>query len=195
MSCASVPLRLLDVGSNNNYLGRNRSRFASLFHVTAMDIAPAHESVVQADFLSVLVEEDAEVDVTQSRGAGEGAVRTTLRAGSFDVVLFSLLLSYLPTTRMRYQSCKQAKRLLKPNGLFLVFDPDSNCHLKSVQWMKDWKAAIEGLGFKRWRYRKAAHMHCMAFRAIDTALEGNRDGDHVLMHIPQDRLSGSEAVG
>ena len=32
--------------------------------------------------------------------------------------------------------------------------------------MKSWKRAIESLGFKRWKYVKQEHLHCMAFRKI-----------------------------
>ncbi len=32
--------------------------------------------------------------------------------------------------------------------------------------MKSWKRAIESLGFKRWKYVKQEHLHCMAFRKV-----------------------------
>ena len=35
--------------------------------------------------------------------------------------------------------------------------------------MRSWKTAIEALGFRRWRYVKLDHLHCMAFRKLRPA--------------------------
>ena len=35
--------------------------------------------------------------------------------------------------------------------------------------MRSWKTAIEALGFRRWRYVKLDHLHCMAFRKLPPA--------------------------
>ncbi len=54
--------------------------------------------------------------------------------------------------------------------------------------MKSWKTAIESMGFKRWRYVKQEHLHCMAFRKV-AHTPSLLVGDQVsadLLRIPQD---------
>lgn len=53
--------------------------------------------------------------------------------------------------------------------------------------MKDWKEAIESMGFQRCFYEKKEHLHCMAFRKItDNTSEGISDTLEAKMYIPQD---------
>ena len=59
--------------------------------------------------------------------------------------------------------------------------------------MKSWKAAIESMGFRRWRYEKLEHLHCMAFRKIelekeDACLITGTNAD--MLYIPQDYNDG-----
>ena len=77
-----------------------------------------------------------------------------LREASFHVIIFSLLLSYLPTPLMRLQACERARRALMETGILIIMTPDSNHQGKAVARMKAWKAAIESVGFKRWKYSK-----------------------------------------
>ena len=67
-----------------------------------MDIAPAHASVARADLLSVpVVPAGTPAGYEQCEDAGSSPPRKTfsLVEGAFSVVLFSLLLSYMPSTR------------------------------------------------------------------------------------------------
>merc|ERR1712039_461162 len=89
----------------------------------------------------------------------------SLHEFGFDVVIFCLLLSYLPTPSLRYDCCKRARQLLRPDGLLVIITPDSNHLAKGAARMKAWRQAIEALGFQRWRYEKLKHSHCLAFRA------------------------------
>jgi hypothetical protein len=58
--------------------------------------------------------------------------------------------------------------------------------------MKDWRSAIESLGFRRYAYEKQDNMHCIAFRAVEgdavveDALDPSLDSTARLMYIPQD---------
>ena len=55
--------------------------------------------------------------------------------------------------------------------------------------MKSWKAAIEHMGFKRYKYEKYEHMHCMAFRKTQMELTTNHIMSNVspeMLYIPQD---------
>jgi hypothetical protein len=74
-----------------------------------MDIAPASSSVLRGDFLALnLLEHSAlsdDVIVTTPENGGEfGAhnVLKGLRKESFDVVVFSMVLTYMPSPRQRY---------------------------------------------------------------------------------------------
>jgi 25S rRNA (adenine2142-N1)-methyltransferase len=55
-----------------------------------------------------------------------------LPAQAFDVVIFSLLLSYMPSPRQRFACCAKARQVLKTNGLLLIITPDSN-HVGKVR--------------------------------------------------------------
>ena len=53
--------------------------------------------------------------------------------------------------------------------------------------MKDWKEAIESIGFQRCCYEKKDHIHCMAFRKIaDIDNYSCLEDKSSLLYIPQD---------
>ena len=124
----------------------------------------------------------------------------SLPLSSFHVVVFSLLLEYLPCPKQRWKCCRNAHKLLATNGLLVVMTPDSHHVGKNAKMMKSWKAAIESIGFRRWRYEKMEHIHCMAFRKVEE--EGSSEGDRMvvgdksgvdyaqMLYIPQDYNDG-----
>ncbi|XP_050424073.1 S-adenosylmethionine sensor upstream of mTORC1 [Adelges cooleyi] len=144
------PYYLLDVGSCYNPF-----KSYSFFKVLPIDIAPAFESVVKCDFLSVNI--GAELSVTKN-------VCYTLPFSSFDVVVFSFLLEYFPTPWQRYTCCEKAYSILKPAGLLIIATPDSSHATHNSKLMKNWKFALANLGFWRIKYEKLTHMHCMIFK-------------------------------
>ena len=111
------------------------------------------QEVLQCDFLSVNI----------NAGAAD-AKSFTMHPASFDVVVFSLLLSYFPSTRQRMLCCINAHKLLKMHGILLVVTADSSHQNRHVDMMKSWKSGIESVGFHRWKYEKQTHLHCMGFR-------------------------------
>ena len=113
---ANVPeiLRVLDVGSCYNPF----QKFPR-FDVTAVDIAPASNGVKQCDFLNVKIL-DKSMSLTNSCGK-----ICELTAASFHVVIFSLLLEYLPSSKQRYLCCSKASQLLAPGGILCIITPDS----------------------------------------------------------------------
>lgn len=115
---------------------------------------------------------------------------TTLRT-DYDVVVFSLLLSYLPAPQQRLECCIRAHRVLKLHGLLLLITPDSSHQNKHVVMMKDWKRCIEAIGFHQWKYWKDKHLHCMAFRKTQATKQDYSDlGEScTLLYIPQDKHS------
>lgn len=115
---------------------------------------------------------------------------TALQSESFDVVVFSLLLSFLPLPQYRLEFCCRAHRLLILHGLLLIITPDSSHQNKHATMMKDWKMAIETIGFHRWKYFKDTHLHCMAFRktsASRLSYESIIENENYHLHIPQDK--------
>lgn len=125
----------------------------------------------------------------------EGEDVKVLPAGSFHVIIFSLLLSYFPSYVQRWECCKKAHRLLCTNGILLVITPDS-CHQnKNSAMMKSWKTGIQSLGFVRWKYQKQTHLHCMAFRKVAPChTYHHSSGSSELMYIPQDFQEEEEEV-
>jgi SAM-dependent methyltransferase len=117
-------------------------------------------------------------------------------SGSFHVVVFSLLLEYLPTSRQRVQCCQQAWRLLTLDGLLVIVTPDSRRQHRNRRVAADWRRDIESIGFARWRYEKLEHVHCMAFRkVIDDArgpFEPGMPSSFNPLRIPQDRDDGDD---
>lgn len=183
-----IPLRLLDVGSCYDPF----SQFAE-FDATAVDIAPANARVHKMDILTANIGVPP-ASQQESRAEAPGTqAAPILTAASFDVVVFSLLLSYMPTAGLRFTACSQARKLLRDHGLLVIMAPDSNHVGKGAKWMKSWKTAIESLGFRRCKYEKLANLHCMAFRAVPpeqaveqpSQLHGEKEAAE-MMTIPQD---------
>ena len=114
--------------------------------------------------------------------------------GSFDVVVFSLLLSYFPSSRQRLKCCLNAFQLLKLHGLLLIITPDSSHLNKNMAMVKSWQWALQQLGFNRWKYTKQRHLHCMGFRKChqqDLSPSISTDELAEAMYIPQDQVDYS----
>ena len=125
----------------------------------------------------------------------EGVV---LCAGAYQVVVFSLFLSYLPRPRQRLECCVKAHQLLRPHGLLLVVTPDSSHQNRRVDMMKSWKASLEKIGFHRCKYSKLTHLHCMAFRKVTMETVGLDRLEQVVwegLYIPQDKQQLQEENG
>ncbi|XP_063852391.1 S-adenosylmethionine sensor upstream of mTORC1-like [Scylla paramamosain] len=93
------------------------------FEVTAFDLYPAHEP--------------------------HHTPLTSLPASSFEVIIMSLVLEYLPSPVQRRDCCERAWRLLTPGGLLAIVTPDSkhigaNSHIYQL-----WRVTLASLGFGR----------------------------------------------
>lgn len=149
MSCSHKWL-LLDVGSCYNPF----SPF-DYFEVTAVDIAPAIAEVYKCDFLNV--------NITNTEIKNSNVI-TSMKSNSFDIVVFSLFLEYLPSPKQRLECCQKAYKLLKPEGLLIIITPDSKHMGANAKLMKSWRFVLANIGFLRIKYEKLPHLHCMAFR-------------------------------
>mmetsp|Transcript_81131 Transcript_81131/g.160798 ORF Transcript_81131/g.160798 Transcript_81131/m.160798 type:complete len:377 (+) Transcript_81131:97-1227(+) len=109
---SNQPLRLLDVGSS----------FGSFIGVigvdcVALDLAPAHPQVWQADFLQLSIEDGLTAGMQS-----EGHRLLALASGSFDAVVLSLVLSFLPTPTLRREMLDRCRRCLRDGGSLLVVE-------------------------------------------------------------------------
>ncbi|XP_065066744.1 S-adenosylmethionine sensor upstream of mTORC1-like isoform X2 [Rhopilema esculentum] len=132
-------------------------------------------------------EKVATLDAEQLRLAAHGGTIEELPASSFDIVVLSLVLSYLPSPRQRWFSCIQANKLLHMHGLLCIIEPDSAHQNRNAHQIRAWKDALAHLGFVRYRYEKLPHLHCMAFRKTKEVFVVHEIPDKSdLMFIPQD---------
>ena len=98
----------------------------------------------------------------------EGAV-TSLERSSFHVVVFCLLLEYLPLPRMRHDVCQKAWDVLKDWGVLLVVTPDSSHQGKNELQMKCWRLALLKMGFVRIYIEKLPHARCLGFIKVPSS--------------------------
>jgi len=146
------PVALLDVGSCTNPF----RRFPFLVEPVALDLQPGNgaRGVFQADFLQVPI-----VDSIDSNNNTEQRVLVTsdghldgIVAGSFDVVVLSLVLSCVPEPQQRIDMIARARRCLRDDrGLPCVLEVGTA--LADSKWycgdaFQEWKSAIEGVGFR-----------------------------------------------
>lgn len=106
-----------------------------------------------------------------------------LRKGFFDVVVFCLLLEYIPSPKQRFLCCEKAYNLLKPNGLLCIITPDSKHQNANVHLYKLWKITLGFLGFSRVKYEKLTHFHGMVFRKGLCKKAWELDADRELSNI------------
>ncbi|XP_044270322.1 S-adenosylmethionine sensor upstream of mTORC1 [Tribolium madens] len=143
-------LELLDVGSCYNPFKKY-----PCFSVTPIDIAPATSDVFKCDFLNV--------NLTSNHCENDLEI-IGLEKESFDVIVFSLLLEYLPSPIQRHACCEKAYDLLKPEGILIIITPDSKHVGANAKIMKSWRFILAKMGFSRIRYEKLLYLHCMVFR-------------------------------
>lgn len=145
-------IKLIDVGSCYNPF-----KEISFIDVTAIDIAPANNDVIKCDFLQIQWSSSKENTPIQTE-------ITTFEKGSFDVVVFSLLLEYMPSSDQRLKLCGNAYEILKYEGLLIIITPDSRHVGANAKLMKNWRYVLAKMGFSRIRISKLSHITCMIFR-------------------------------
>jgi len=148
-------ISVLDVGSCYNPLSVNDA-----FDVTAIDLMPA-TGVFRCDFLNVKIGEE-------NIFSSDAHEIHQLSAASFDAVVFSLLLEYLPCPKQRYICCWNAYDVLRSGGILIIVSPDSKHVGANAKLMKSWRYTLSKLGFMRIKYEKLRHIHCLAFRKCDS---------------------------
>ena len=198
-------LLLLDVGSCFNPF----KQFSEDFMAVPVDISPATDDVIRCDFLNLQFGSSSsglhqerlkdQYDTMQHISKYQGSCRDlhfekTIRehfsnevpiVSCFDVVVFSLLLSYFPSPSQRLQCCINAHKMLKMWGVLIIVTPDSSHQNRRAAMMRSWNSALEKVGFSRSKYEKLTHLHCMVFcKCVNTTYD--LDDVSEAMFIPQD---------
>jgi len=140
------PVSLLDIGSSINRF----QDWPYYVEAHALDLQPAVEGVFQADFFDVPIVEAPNEDGSPfcvKDGKLEGIV-----ANSFDVVVLSLVLSFVPSPEKRIEMVAKARRCLRDHrGLLFVVEGGSAV-MEGSWYQKDaaaeWSLAMETAGFK-----------------------------------------------
>lgn len=187
-------MRLLDVGSCfNPFLKFDE------FLTVGIDIVPAVESVYKCDFLNLQLQPPCQLsqDALEAFLLQLHSPIDSLPAQLFNVVVFSLLLSYFPSPYQRWICCKKAHELLELHGLLLIITPDSSHQNRHALMMRSWRVAVESLGFKRYKYVKYSHMHLIAFRKVSLATTSDLVSQNYpeMLYIPQDFNAAEEDEG
>lgn len=174
-------LRILDVGSCFNPFGKSPH-----FEVTAIDLCPATNEVFKGDFLKIQVKKTEGI-IFQNEEV------TTLPSNYYECVVFSLLLEYIPTSKLRLECCRKAYDLLKYEGILIIITPDSQHVGKNAAIMKNWRYTLGCVGFTRIRFEKLPHITCMVFRKACDARVAQRWSElhkepymSLTIEIPQD---------
>jgi len=143
-------LKVLDVGScYNPFGGFNR------LDVLPIDIAPANYEVFKCDFLQVKIGKAA---------VSDNRTIHSLEEESFNVIIFCLLLEYLPTPHLRWQCVSRAVQLLREDGLLCIVTPDSSHMGRNCQQIKSWRQGLSLLGMTKVKYEKSQHFHGLVYR-------------------------------
>ena len=145
--------------------------------VTSIDLQPAANSpVLKCDWLQVPILLGPS-PATKSGVAAfpTGSNLVTFAHGHFDAIIFSLLLSYMPTAPMRYLACIQAHRALKADGLLVMVNTRTQGSRQS-NWEAKWVEAIEAIGFQRVHKDILHNLVGMSFRRVgDTGRSEKED--------------------
>lgn len=175
-------LRVLDVGSSGNFF-KNYERFS----VLPIDISPSHESVFICDFLAVPIEDHLLTDKRNVK---------VLPRNHYDVVIFCLLLEYLPSSEMRIKCCEKAYETLKTEGILIIITPDSSHELKNSKQIKNWRWTLAKMGLQRIKLEKLKNLTCMSFRkCLDATITRRWADEHkdvymeFRLEIPQDKTA------
>lgn len=185
-------IKLLDVGSCFNPFQKYEN-----FEVIAIDIAPSISSgVYKMDFTNVTI-----LETTNSFDACHNRLNH-LPSQYFDVVVFSLLLEYLPSSEQRIKCVQNAYEVLDNEGLLVIITPDSKHVGANAKLMKNWRYTISLMGFNRIVFEKMEHVTCMIFRkCIDKSVSirwANLHKEEYMteqLNIPQDFNEFEESLG
>ena len=151
--------RLLDVGSCWDFYReyeRKSTHFGSC-KVVAFDLAPEDgaENVLEGDFLNAqffdrIEDENGAETLLKTSSSSSSKRLEGLKLSSFNIVVLSLVLTYVPTPENRFQMIINARKCLKGDGdgLLMIIEPHGFDKSKENLVAKTWQQTIENVGFK-----------------------------------------------
>ena len=151
--------RLLDVGSCWDFYReyeRKSTHFGSC-KVVAFDLAPEDgaENVLEGDFLNAqffdrIEDENGAETLLKTSSSSSSKRLEGLKLSSFNIVVLSLVLTYVPTPENRFQMIINARKCLKGDGdgLLMIIEPHGFDKSKENLVAKTWQKTIESVGFK-----------------------------------------------
>jgi hypothetical protein len=173
-------VKVFDVGSCWDYYGSHFTRAwpgGLRVETVACDLRPSVPSVYECDWLRVDIASSGRV-VAEPR---EGSIFHRLlavEAHDVDALVFSLVLSYVPTPEQRGEMVRRARLVLKNRGEGLLFimtphstDKTRGAPQNALPILKEWRKSIEYLGFERVIYDRQKSLHCLAFRTLGDGRE------------------------
>jgi 25S rRNA (adenine2142-N1)-methyltransferase len=178
----SMKLETLDVGSSGNFFQEYER-----FQILPIDISPSDSSVYSCDFTSVELNNSLEIEDERKI--------IKLPRNFYHIVIFCLLLEYLPSSEMRVKCCEKAYEVLKSQGILIIITPDSSHETKNSKLIKYWRWTLAQLGFQRVKWSKLTNLTCLAFRKSihpEIPQQWSRNNTESYMtslqiEIPQDR--------
>lgn len=138
--------RVLDIGSSFGFLCGSGE-----YDCVAIDLAPAHSSVWEADFFALALD-----DSLGSSIRTEGQALRAVGGESFDAVVLSLVLSFLPTAELRREMLLRVRRCLRPTGVLLLVEKASLG--KDREHLCQFQAAVEAAGFVAQKHAALAQL-------------------------------------
>ncbi|KAG5478938.1 hypothetical protein CUR178_05519 [Leishmania enriettii] len=112
-------------------------------------------------------------DVSACDAAQRSVEATAVQLESFDAVFFCLLLSYIPTPRLRFLACIHAFLALKEGGLLVVVSTRTQGPRRR-NWMSEWMACLVSIGFQRVQQSIREKLVGMSFAKVSPSAEVRR---------------------
>ncbi|CBZ27260.1 conserved hypothetical protein [Leishmania mexicana MHOM/GT/2001/U1103] len=112
-------------------------------------------------------------DGSAGNGAQSSLAATAVRLESYDAVFFCLLLSYIPTPRLRFLACIHAFLALKEGGLLVIVSTRTQGSRRR-NWMSEWTACLASIGFQRVQQSIQEKLVGMSFAKVSPSAEVRR---------------------
>ncbi|CBZ34320.1 hypothetical protein, conserved [Leishmania donovani] len=112
-------------------------------------------------------------DGSAGDAAQSSLAATAVRLESYDAVFFCLLLSYIPTPRLRFLACIHAFLALKEGGLLVIVSTRTQGPRRR-NWMSEWTTCLASIGFQRVQQSIQEKLVGMSFAKVSPSAEVRR---------------------
>ncbi|KAG5478716.1 hypothetical protein LSCM1_06120 [Leishmania martiniquensis] len=112
-------------------------------------------------------------DASAGGAAQKSLEATAVRLESFDAVFFCLLLSYMPTPRLRFLACIHAFLALREGGVLVIVSTRTQGPRRR-NWMNEWMTCLASIGFQRVQQSIQEKLVGMSFAKVSPSAEVRR---------------------